>query len=108
MRIGDQAIRFAQGETRLLDSGALLEAQICQALVPDEVDSVKWIESWLEGRHPVALASAASLVRARGGDAIENAEFGRLFAAGLPQIGLQRFLKKDRSPFGGAEIVETL
>lgn len=107
-RIGDPGIRFAQGETRFLDASALVRAQICQNLVPDEVDSVEWTRGWLEGRHPVALASAAMLVRDRGGDAIENAEFGRLFAAGLPQVGLQRFLNRDRSPFGGAEIVETL
>lgn len=108
VRIGEPGIGFAEGKSRVLASDALFRAGICQSLVGDEVDSVKWARAWVEGRHVAALASAASLLRKRGGDALENAEFGRLFAAGVPQRGMQRFLNRDRSSFGGAEIVERL
>lgn len=112
VRIGEAGIGFAEGKSRVLSSDDLLRAGICQSLagelVGDEVDSVKWTKAWVEGRHVAALASAASLLRKRGGDALENAEFGRLFAAGLPQRGMQRFLNRDCSSFGGAEIVERL
>ncbi len=45
-------------------------------------------------RSPMALDSAATLVTRRGGDALERAEFARLFAIGEPQTGLRAFLEK--------------
>lgn len=53
-----------------------------------DMDSVEW-----EGRSGLALDGAASLIRRRGGDVLERAEFARLFAIGEPQEGLTRWLE---------------
>ena len=58
---------------------------------------------WLRGRSEIALDVGASLIRNRGGDALERAEFARLFAAGVPQEGLRAFLEKRRPSFAGRE-----
>lgn len=63
----------------------------------DEViatDAEAWFARWLHGRSVAALESAAMLIRMRGGDALERAEFARLFATGQPQEGLRAFLEK--------------
>lgn len=49
------------------------------------------------GRSALAAASAEMLIEHRGGDALERAEFARLFATGEPAEGLRAFLEK-RSP----------
>ena len=53
-----------------------------------DMDSVEW-----ESRSAAALDSAASLIRRRGGDVLERAEFARLFATGEPQEGLGKWLE---------------
>ena len=58
------------------------------------------------GRSALALESAAMLVRHRGGDALERAEFARLFAIGEPQEGLRAFLEKRRPLFRGMLVAE--
>ncbi|MCU1227820.1 MAG: hypothetical protein JWO97_704 [Acidobacteria bacterium] len=58
---------------------------------------------WLHGRSALALDAGAMLIRNRGGDALERAEFARLFAAGVPQEGLRAFLEKRRPSFAGRE-----
>ena len=78
---------LASGQTRMSASHARRHA-LCDAL------DVEWIGS----RSAIALDSAASLIGRRGGDALERAEFARLFATGEPQLGLTAFLKKrDRT-----------
>lgn len=52
-----------------------------------DMDSVEW-----EGRSELALDAAAGLIRRRGGDALERAEFAWLFAIGEPQKGLAAWL----------------
>ena len=47
-------------------------------------------------RSAAALESARMLVGARGGDALERAEFARLFAMGEPQKGLRAFLARRK------------
>jgi hypothetical protein len=47
----------------------------------------------------IALDSAAMLIDRRGGDALERAEFARLFATGTPQEGLTAFLEKRQPRF---------
>lgn len=67
--------------------------------VVDEIaacDELQWREEWMRHRSVMALDSAAALIRARGGDALERAEFARLFAIGEPQKGLAAFLAKRR------------
>ena len=67
---------------------------------PDEIteeDEDTWKANWLKGRSVLALDVAANLIRARGGDRLERAEFARLFATGEPQTGLGAFLAK-KSP----------
>lgn len=67
-------------------------------LADDVVDDAEvWRAQWLRNRSTLALDSAAALIRRRGGDALERAEFARLFAIGEPQRGLRAFLEK-RSP----------
>ena len=53
-----------------------------------DMDSVEW-----EARSGLALDAAAALIRQRGGDALERAEFARLFATGEPQKGLAAWLE---------------
>jgi hypothetical protein len=70
--------------------------------VVDEVTDLApdtWHERWTRGRSALALDSAAALIRRRGGDALERAEFARLFAIGEPQTGLRAFLAKQKPPF---------
>jgi len=58
-----------------------------------------WLEEWTRDRSVMALDSAAALIRGRGGDSLERAEFARLFAAGEPQKGLGAFLAKARPTY---------
>ena len=50
----------------------------------------------LHDRSEIAAESAEMLVNARGGDALERAEFARLFAIGEPQKGLRAFLSRRK------------
>lgn len=58
-----------------------------------------WREEWMRHRSVIALDAAAALIRARGGDRLERAEFARLFAIGEPQKGLGAFLAKARASY---------
>jgi hypothetical protein len=53
-----------------------------------DMDFVEWA-----GRSGPALDAAAALIRRGGGDALERAEFARLFATGEPQKGLTAWLE---------------
>jgi hypothetical protein len=64
-----------------------------------ELGPASWLEKWTSQRSVIALDSAACLIRSRGGDALERAEFARLFAIGEPQKGLAAFLEKRRPVF---------
>ena len=83
-RIGSAALRFYV----LVDG-----ADIADALVPAGVDSVQWARDWIGRRSELALDAAAALIRHRGGDDLERAEFARLFAIGEPQKGLAAWLE---------------
>jgi len=66
----------------------------------DEVtdqDAEEWLGNWTRNRSVLALDAAAVLIRSRGGDRLERAEFARLFATGEPREGLGAFLAK-KSP----------
>jgi len=70
--------------------------------IVDEIttkDPRVWLEEWMRDRSVMALDSAAVLIRMRGGDSLERAEFARLFAAGEPQKGLRAFLAKARPTY---------
>jgi hypothetical protein len=58
-----------------------------------------WLARWTENRSLHALDSAAALIRGRGGDRLERAEFARLFAIGEPQKGLGAFLARKKADF---------
>jgi hypothetical protein len=64
-----------------------------------DADPARWFEEWTRNRSVMALDSAAALIRARGGDSLERAEFARLFAIGEPQRGLGAFLAKRKPEF---------
>jgi hypothetical protein len=83
-RIGPAALRLYA-----LGGGA---ADVADALVPSGTDSVQWTREWIGARSATALDSAAALIRRRGGDSLERAEFARLFGTGEPQEGLRRWL----------------
>ena len=53
-----------------------------------DTDFVEW-----SGRSGPAIDAAAALIRRRGGDALERAEFARLFATGETQKGLAAWLE---------------
>jgi enoyl-CoA hydratase/carnithine racemase len=83
----------------LLDGGPLsardaIRHSLVDGIVPAGTDPLQWIEAWLGGRSALALDSAASLIRRRGGDPLERAEFARMFATGETRIGLAAFLAK--------------
>ena len=93
-RMGAEAYRL-----HLLEAGALPAARavalgLADALVPATANPLEWISEWRGARSDRAMQSAAMLLRNRGGDALERAEFARLFASGEPQIGLRAFLGK--------------
>ncbi|MEA2465328.1 MAG: hypothetical protein QOJ98_3075 [Acidobacteriota bacterium] len=64
-----------------------------------ERDPQSWLEEWTRHRSVIALDAAAALIRGRGGDSLERAEFARLFAIGEPQHGLGAFLAKVRPSY---------
>jgi hypothetical protein len=65
------------------------------------LDPQSWLEEWMRHRSVIALDAAAALIRGRGGDSLERAEFARLFALGEPQHGLGAFLAKVRPSYSG-------
>lgn len=93
-RIGAGAWRLHLSSLASLDAAEAVGRGLCDALVPRQTDPVEWAAGWIGGRSVPALASAAALLRRRGGDPLERAEFARLFAAGEPQEGLAAFLGK--------------
>ena len=72
-------------------------ADIVDEMTNEEPET--WLEEWTRHRSVMALDSAAALIRSRGGDSLERAEFARLFAAGEPQKGLGAFLAKARPTY---------
>jgi hypothetical protein len=88
-RLGSRAMKWAidgQNQDKLVDEVTEKEAD-------------EWLEEWMRHRSVIALDSAAPLIRARGGDSLERAEFARLFAIGEPQKGLGAFLAKVRPSY---------
>lgn len=88
--------RLGRGALRWQVAGAPQED------VVDEItdsDPAQWREEWMRNRSVMALDSAAALIRMRGGDALERAEFARLFAIGEPQKGLGAFLAKRTAAY---------
>ena len=94
-RVGGKALRLHLLRDRFSARDAIDEG-LADAIGDDA-------EAWLAGRSTLALDSAAELLRHRGGDAVERAEFARLFAIGEPQRGLEAFLAKRRPRFGDYE-----
>ena len=84
-RLGSSALKLLSSTT--VSASDAVEIGLCD----ERVD--------LSGRSPAALDSAAMLIARRGGDALERAEFARLFAAGVPQEGLAAFLEKRKPRF---------
>jgi hypothetical protein len=68
-------------------------AAIADLLVPAGRDPLEWTAEWAGARSAIALDAAANLIRRRGGDILERAEFARLFAAGETQKGLAAWLE---------------
>lgn len=104
-RIGRAALRLLIMNDSL-DAEEAFAAGLCDVLVEHGIPSVDWVNGWLGARSLHALQSAAALLRLRGGDGTERAEFSRLFAAGVPQSGLSAFLEKRPQKFADERIVE--
>jgi hypothetical protein len=88
-RLGAKAIRWTVDGQK--------EAELVDEVTENEADA--WLEEWMRHRSVIALDAAAPLIRARGGDSLERAEFARLFAIGEPQKGLGAFLAKVRPSY---------
>ena len=86
--------RMGRGALALCVAPAIVPAMLADLLVPAGRDPLQWTTEWVGARSPVALDAAANLIRRRGGDVLERAEFARLFAAGEPQRGLAAFLNR--------------
>ena len=97
-RVGRRAMRLFVREDHRFAAADAREAELCDEVA--EGDPQRWLERWVSGRSELALDSAAALIRMRGGDALERAEFARLFAIGEPQQGLSAFLGKRAAAFG--------
>jgi enoyl-CoA hydratase/carnithine racemase len=92
-RLGRDALRLlARGKT-VFDADAALELSLIDEIAAEA-------QELFAGRSGLALDAAAMLISRRGGDALERAEFARLFAIGEPQRGLAAFLGKRRPRFG--------
>jgi len=74
-------------------------AWLQEELADEIIDGEEWFDGWMRHRSASALDSAAMLIRSRGGDALERAEFARLFATGEPAEGLGAFLGKRKPSF---------
>jgi hypothetical protein len=94
-RVGRKALRLHIDGRVALSAEEVMAEGLCDELI--EGDPHAWLDRWMQGRSALALDSAAMLIRSRGGDALERAEFARLFAIGEPQRGLRAFLNKSSS-----------
>ena len=88
--------RLGRGALRWQLHGARAE-EIVDEITDREPE--QWLEEWTRHRSVLALDSAAMLIRSRGGDRLERAEFARLFAIGEPQKGLGAFLAKTKPTY---------
>ena len=93
-RIGRRAVGLLL--TRSTGAADARAIGLADAIVPSGTNPLEWVRSWMGGRSELALDSAASLIRLRGGDPLERAEFARMFATGEPQLGLAAFLEKKK------------
>lgn len=91
-RIGRKALRLHIDRRTALPAAQARTEGLCDELI--EGDPHVWLDRWLQGRSALALDFAAMLICSRGGDALERAEFARLFAIGEPQRGLRAFLAR--------------
>jgi acetyl-CoA carboxylase alpha subunit len=94
-RLGRRALHLVA--TQRLGAQEAKENGLCDEVTGETPEA--WREQWMRHRSVLALDSAAMLIRARGGDALERAEFARLFALGEPQKGLGAFLAKKKAAF---------
>jgi len=88
-RLGRRTIAWAAGGQK--------QSEVVDELTAKPPDA--WREEWTRHRSVIALDAAAALIRSRGGDSLERAEFARLFAIGEPQKGLGAFLAKVRPSY---------
>ncbi|MDX1583341.1 MAG: hypothetical protein R3338_07035 [Thermoanaerobaculia bacterium] len=107
-RIGRSAIPLIAVNDEPLDAERMIREGIADVVVPEGIDPLEWVRSWLGRRSLAALTSAARLVRSGGGERVERAEFARLFAAGVPAEGLSAFLERRPARFEEELIVETI
>ena len=94
-RLGHGAMRLHIDGRTSFSAAEAKNAGLCDEII--EGDAREWLQRWMDGRSAVALDSAAMLIRARGGDSLERAEFARLFAIGEPQRGLSAFLRRPKT-----------
>jgi hypothetical protein len=85
--------RMGRRALALCVAPAIMPAMLADLLVPAGRDPLEWVNEWVGARSAIALDAAANLIRRRGGDVLERAEFARLFAAGEPQKGLAAWLE---------------
>ena len=98
-RIGTAARRLLLSGSVSIPPEKALQYALCDSVVAADRDPVEWLEEWIGRRSADALDSAATLLRMRGADPLESAEFGRLFATGEPQRGLDAFLRRAEPQF---------
>ncbi len=107
-RIGERARRLLLTQGCLVTASDAVRLGLADSLVAEDEDSLKWLDAWIGKRSVRALLSGSSLIRRRGGDPAERAEFGRLFGEGEPQRGLRRFLEKRPLDFSDDVQVVTI
>ncbi|HEY0142245.1 MAG TPA: hypothetical protein VGF48_15210 [Thermoanaerobaculia bacterium] len=87
------AWRLGRGALKLLGSESLTASEAIALGLADGSDFDA------AGRSTAALDVTATLLRGRGGDALERATFAWIFATGEPREGLAAFLEKRRPGF---------
>lgn len=92
-RLGSRVLHLAE----VSNARVAHESGLCDEVAAGEPGP--WREEWMQHRSVLALDTAAALIRARGSDRLERAEFARLFAIGEPQKGLAAFLTKTRPTY---------
>ncbi len=100
-RLGRSSLRLHLQSVEALDARTARALGLCDEVVPAGMNPLQWVSDWMGSRSALALQSAAFLLRKRGGDALERAEFAGLFATGQPQRGLEAFLTRRRTDAKG-------
>jgi len=106
-RVGRHSLAVLLEETDEVDARRAELMGAIDGVTPGGVEPLDWVRDWIGRRSVPAMLSGAALLRRRGGDVTERAEFSRLFATGEPQRGLAGFLDKRLPDFSDVVVIDS-